>query len=871
MYFWILNLLIMAKICKRISLNYFRINILVILFISLSPRIYTQVSWNTIGPGGGGWISSMTVVEDVNNTVYIGCDVGGIYKSIDHGKTWHIKNKGLSIYFTHDIASDPTNSEVLYLATRGGVFKSIDGAENWVIKRNGFPVTSDYNFSASISDIEIDPNNTEIIYAGVGIPETGYNLQGFHWQSNLIKGTIYKSFDGANSWSKIYNTGIDTLAMIYSLAIDPNNSNIVYAATSKGMYKSIDAGTNWQTINSGLPHDLCMTVLINPSNSNVLYVTLWVEPSSPVWKGGVYKSIDAGNTWIEKNMGLPQVVGSVSGLTNNFPSLLIDKNNPETLYVGNIPWTPDPGVYKTSNGGDSWIWQTRSEAPNKNLDLGWIPDASIGAMKMAIDPSNSNRLYFGTSMHLFKTENAGNSWDYIYTDSINTGYWKGNNFETTVADVIVVDPTNSNNIYAGYWDIGFFKSIDGGNSFKRSVNGMFYENNTFDIVLDPDDASIIYASGGFWEQNEGELYKSIDYGEHWLNISNGLPDTEIWSFAIDKNSPKNARTIYVGSYNNGIYKSTDGGQSWTLKNNGLGVNLNIKKISIDPNNSAVLYAGFEAKQTEIGGVNQTQQGGLYKSVDAGENWIKIDNLLTQMIVRDIKIVPSNSQIIYTAVSGDYDHTLEEYFGGGVFKSTDAGNSWSIVSSDFGSSENLEVTSLAINPSDNNIVYASTSDAPYHDQSNGRGIFKTINAGSSWQLINDNSFVTYFDFITIDPSNSSILYAGSNGNGILKGIDSSIVNSVEIFPNDDNEIYAVPNPLTINTEIHFVLSMQEKVTLSIYNIKGILVENILEKTTFSRGKHIVNWKVNKSLAQGIYFYRLAYKDKLFTGKLILKSK
>jgi len=847
-----------------------KINIFLLSFLLLIQS-YTQVSWQTIGPGGGGWISSMTVVNDAVNTVYVGCDVGGIYKSIDHGETWEIKNKGLSIYFTHDIASDPTNSEIIYLATRGGVFKSIDGAENWTAKRNGFPANSDYNFSASISDIEIDPNNTDVVYAGVGVPETGYDLAGYHWQTNQIKGTIYKSIDGTDSWTQIYNSGIDTTAMIYSIAIDKNNSNILYAASSKGMYKSIDAGMSWLTINTGLPHELCMSVVLDPNNTNTLYITLWAEPGSASWQGGIYKSIDGGNTWVEKNNGIPQVVGSVSGLTSNFPTLLIDKNNPQILYAGNIPWTPDPGVYKTINGGDTWTYMSRAENPNINLALGWVKDASVGAMKMTLDPNNSDRIYFGTSMHLFRTENAGNSWDFSYTDSLNTGFWKGNSFETTVAEVVKVDPTNSDNVYAGYWDIGFFKSIDGGNSFKRTVDGMHYENNTFDITIDPDNASIIYAACGFWEQNEGELYKSTDYGDHWLSISNGLPDAQIWSFVLDINSPKNARIIYVASYQNGIYKTIDGGQTWTQTNNGLGTNLQIKKIAIDPNNSSILYAGFEAKQTEVGGGNQTVQGGIYKSIDAGISWIKIDNSQEQISVNDIQVSQLNSGTIYTAVGGNYDHNQQEYYGGGVFKSTNAGNSWTIVSSDFGDSENLEVTSLAINPENDNIIYATTSDAPYHDQCSGRGIFKTTDAGNSWQQISSVSNVQYYDYITIDPSNPSLIYAGSGGNGILKGVDSSLISSIETTQSNINfsEVFVSPNPASLNIEIHFELKNNETILLSIYNINGKLVENLLNNHFLKKGRHVIEWKL-KNQQKGVYFYKLSYRNNLFSGKIIFES-
>ncbi len=728
-------------------------------------------SWENIGPGGGGWITAMTVVNDAQHTVYVGCDVGGIYKSTDHGQTWTIKDEGLSIYFMHDIEYDRTNPEILYLASRGGVFKSIDGGDHWEAKRNGMPPIEDFSFSTPMSDIAIDPFDHNTIFAAVGVPNSGYDLDSYHWQSSGVKGTIYKSTDAADTWTAIYNTGIPIEAMIYSLAIDPTNSNIMYAATSEGVYKSTDAGANWTLKNTNIPHGLTMRILINPSNTDILYVTIWALPGSPIWQGGIYKSTNGGNTWAAINNGLPQVMGSTSGFTTNYPNLLMDEQNPETLYIGNIPYTPDPGVYKTTDGGANWTWVSRAEPPNQNISLGWISEdqASAAPMAMAIDQQDPNRLYFGTSMHLFTTDNAGDTWTYAYTNDMGNGYWQGNGFETTVCQAITVDPSNPDNVYFGYWDIGFLKSTDGGSTFKRSVTGMTYPNNVFDIIVDPANPAILYAAGGWWEDNYGEVYKSTNYGESWTPLNNGIVDAQIWSIALDENSPVNSRTLYATSYENGIFKTTDGGQSWFSVSNGLGTNgnLQMRKITIDPNNSNILYAGLENKTIEIGDNLSTVQGGVYKSVDAGVNWTRIDNSAPQLSVWDIEVDPNNSSIVYTAVDAEYDHTLQEDFLGGVYKSTDGGSTWQLLNNGFGNPENLIVTAIDIDPTDSNILYATTSDSPFHDDSSGRGIFKSTDGGNSWQAMNNGLGVLYYDAITIDPNNPSTLFAGSGGNGAYK--------------------------------------------------------------------------------------------------------
>lgn len=757
-------------------MTYWKLLLFTLPLFTISAQAQT---WSPIGPGGGGWITTVTIVDDADNTIYVGCDVGGIYKSTDNGQSWEIKDNGLDIYFMHDIEVDPVDPTTLYLASRGGVYKTTNGGDQWIPKRNNFPDINDYAFSAPISDIAIDPNNHNTLYAGVGVPDTGYDLDSYHWQSTDIKGAIYKSTDGADTWSLIQNTGIDVNAMIFSIVVSPDNSNNVYASTSTGVYKSTDAGANWTAINTGLPHLLTMSLVM--ADANTFYVTLWSDPASNDWTGGVYKTTDGGAHWVAKNTGLAQETQGedVSGLTCNYPDLIIDPNNPQILYTGNIAWTPEPGVFKTTDGGENWTWVSRQEPPDQNMDLGWIDIHSVSAVCLAIDPNHANRVYFGTSTHIFNTEDGGDSWNQKYTNEISPGYWEGTGFETTVVQRIAVDPNNSDNVYVGYWDMGLLKSKDGGTSFKRAIEGMNYQSNTFDIIVDPANSNV-YAASGWWEENMGEITISTDGAETWTVINTGLPDAQIWSIALDLNSPTNTRTLYATSYNNGIYKTTDGGQNWSQKNNGLGVNgnLQMRKITIDPNNSNILYAGIEALQEEDNNTNTTVQGGLFKSTDAGANWNRIDE--NQITIYDIIVDPNNSQIIYTATISEYDHSNQTDYLGGVYKSTDGGTTWNLMNNGFGDPDNLNITALAINPFDSQTLYATTSDAPYHDISAGRGIFKSTDGGNTWSAINDGLNVLYYGAITIDPNTPSTLYAGSGGNGLVKAYDPSAPLAIDLI-------------------------------------------------------------------------------------------
>ncbi len=515
-----------------------------------------------------------------------------------------------------------------------------------------------------------------------------------------------------------------------------------------------------------------MGLVIHPTDTNTLYVTMWAKPDTASWDGGVYKSIDGGDHWTEKNNGLPQTIGVEEGMTSNYPVIVIDPNQPQTLYVGNNSWTPDPGIYTTTDGGKHWSWISRDEEPDQNVDPGWITEQGVAVKSLAIDPVQPNRLYFGTSTHVFTTDNGGVSWNQAYTEPMADGYWQGNGLETTCIQDVAVDPADSQRIYAGYWDMGFLKSKDGGASFKRTSNGFDYGANAFSIVVDPDDAKTLYTSFGWWEENKGGVWKSSNYGESWQERRNGLPDAQVWSIAMDMTSPRNSRTLYAASYDHGVYKTTDGGSNWSAINTDLGVdgNLQVRKIAIDPNNPSTLYAGIEAKQIENGNDASTIQGGLFKSTDAGASWRRIDTPLPQLSVWDIEVAAGDSQTIYTAVSSEYDHSREIEYYGGVYKSSDGGVTWTQMINGLGRKKNLDVLSIAVSPAGPDILYAVTSDAPYHDNSSGRGIFKSRDGGEHWNPVNNGLSVLNFSSITIDPSNPTLLYAGSGGNGIFKGVD-----------------------------------------------------------------------------------------------------
>ena len=230
------------------------------------------------------------------------------------------------------------------------------------------------------------------------------------------------------------------------------------------------------------------------------------------------------------------------------------------------------------------------------------------------------------------------------------------------------------------------------------------------------------------------------------------------------------------------------------------------------------------------------------------------------------------QIIYTAVASGYDHSESTYYDGGVYKSSNGGISWENLNADFGDAFNLEVSSIALSPANSDVIYATTTDSPYHDQSSGRGVFKSIDAGNNWTAMNTELSILNFSALTIDPLNPSLIYAGSGGNGVIKGIDSAFIGIDDSYQSlQQINVVNSPNPFGNNTIITFDLPRNQNVTLKIYDSNGRLVQTLLDKQESISIQNIV-WNGRNSkgseLGSGIYFCHLITDSYHAVGKMVL---
>jgi photosystem II stability/assembly factor-like uncharacterized protein len=259
-------------------------------------------------------------------TVYAGTMMDAVYKSPDGGQHWMPHNVGLKehISVVNQFIFHPQDTERIYAATTVGVFYSDDGGRTWTERMHGMKEVH------IVIALAMDPQRADTLYAGT-------------------TGGVYRTFDGGAVWRKI-NRGLipddlldASLALgINVLAVDPTRGATVYAGTTKGLYKSNDAGEHWERIGAdALADQYISSFMIDPRDSNRLYAG---------GRAGIERSLDGGTTWRSVNDGL----GSL-----NIRTLALSPLDSQLVYAG----TNGSGLYRSRNGGEQWSAITLRVAP----------------------------------------------------------------------------------------------------------------------------------------------------------------------------------------------------------------------------------------------------------------------------------------------------------------------------------------------------------------------------------------------------------------------------------------------------------------------------------------------------------------------------
>lgn len=592
-------------------------------------------------------------------------------------------------------------------------------------------------------------------------------------------------------------------------------------------------------------------VAIDPENSDILYTAAY-PISKGLLDGGIYKSLDGGESWDRK----------INGINDKETwSVSLDPNDNGVLWAG----TNSGEIYKSNDGAESW--ELKKEARG---DI-WNPTSDT-IYSIEIDPFDSDRVLAGSREgNLFLTEDGGRSWERIYNR-------KGLTLSGVISD-ITFDPRNEGIVYltSGFFDVwdfignGIFKSEDGGKNWRKLENGLQGKKQFGDLVIDPSNSNVLYAANGM-ETNrelgvEGEdlahLLRSEDAGESWEIIDIGRihggrtlnavavhptnPD-RIYVLGQDQSvfisedrgiswealnetgligigtfveyDPNNYDVMYATSYAAGVFKSTDAGRSWKASNG--------KEISF------AYVEGMEADPKKKGWVyTQSFENGFHYSDDFGESWKRGTVSGNRGVWTSFVEKGKKGETVYVVSKGGGDvkrastpgaewqwinigghhralHALtleasdfEEglIFAGtrenGIYKSENAGNDWRKLEN--GLPYGLEVRSIAIDPNNEEKVYAGSVS--------GKGrIWVSEDKGENWNLLNEEMHFTTIHAMQSDPRNEGVIYAapwgtglfksedgGRNWNEVGKGRDDSMeafsIADIKVHPEDSDMVYA----------------------------------------------------------------------------------
>ena len=303
-----------------------------ILYVATNDAVYKSRDggqlWERFPSFSARRVTTLAIDPQFPATIYAGTMADAVYKSPDGGQHWLPHNVGLKehVSFINQFVFDPTDHEQMYIATTVGAFYTKDGGREWEERMAGMKEVH------IVVSLAIHPRDPRILYAGT-------------------TGGIYRSDSGGMGWKKINNGLIPEQELMGGMALGVNvivfdvvNPDIIYAGTTKGLFRTVTRGEQWERIGQSLPDLFVSSILLDPAQPKCLYI------GGP---GGVWKSLDSGQTWTAVNSGLASL---------NIRTLAMSPRDPHLLYAG----TNGSGLYRSTDAGARWTPIPLKAAPTRN-------------------------------------------------------------------------------------------------------------------------------------------------------------------------------------------------------------------------------------------------------------------------------------------------------------------------------------------------------------------------------------------------------------------------------------------------------------------------------------------------------------------------
>lgn len=765
-----------------------------------------------------------------------------------------------------------------------------------VLTNGTWQIEGPTNIGGRITCMAVSPTNTNVIL--IGTPGAG----------------MYKTTNGGATWTPVFDN--KPFLYIGAIAYDPNNSNIVYAGTGDpdvpftvfigdGIYKSTDGGNTWT--NMGLTNvKIINKIVVNPSNSQEIYVAALGNPIIPDNNRGIYKSTNGGTSWTQSLF-----INNQTGVTD----IELNPSNPQILYATsytcirnatvNIRYSNDARVYKTTNGGSNW-----------NILGGGLPNYKVNRYSICMSAQDPNKLYVAVSDSLYSmhkvlvTTNAGVNWTDMGNNGINTNY---GNFGWYFS-AIEVSPTNDNEVYIA--GIELFKSWDGGANWTLNMPPWW------NYVVHADIHCIEFVgSGVYFLGTDGGLFFTNDDGNNYSDIDE-IPNTQFyrvevnpfnsgiyWGGAQDNGTcwgnastitnwtrefggdgfqmrfdPTDPQTYYVETQNGSLYSTTDGGSSWNNNDNNIdpndrrnwdmpyvlnSANPNVQytgtyrvykntagpfdnwtPISNDLTDGVILAPGFHnISAIDNSNINAqkiyvgTSDANVWVTLNDGGLWTNITGTLPNRYVTSIHASPNVANNVYVTQTG---YKWGSYIPH-IHKSTNNGTTWTDIS---GNLPQAGINDVLIMPGNENNLFVA----------NDIGVYVTYDGGVNWYRVGTNMPIISVWDIAYN-SITKKLIAGTYAKS-LQTIDvTTLTTGIEAFAKKNVEFMVYPtitnDQFTIKTKDH-----SETIRATVIDLNGRTVKQI----TIDSELTIVDVS---ELPVGAYFVRLS-SDKGTSTKRIIKN-
>jgi photosystem II stability/assembly factor-like uncharacterized protein len=368
------------------------------LFTTPTGEVY---EWSDVKIGAGGFVTGIVIHPKAANLVYARTDVGGLFRWNSTNQIWTQLLRGDNVprdvsTSVESVAIAPSNPDIVYVATGayaqkddrlnpGTLLKSIDRGNTWQILNLKLPMGGNEHWRWTGERLAIDPNNSNVVYFG-----------------SRLNG-LWRSSDGGQTWWQVDSSmvpvgkphsEVSQRAGVTYVVFDPSSGTTngktkeIYAGVSgQGIYRTTDAGTTWQLLSGGPEHDL-VPQQGGVTNKGELIATFYRQEKDP--RGAVWKFNKAGWQDITPEKG------------KNYSAVAVDPNKPDTIFVVTYPMSPN-GIYRSDNGGTNWI------TLNNRLDkLSWWPDWSFWTISggVGVSPFHPGQVWLTNGIGVWKTEDG---------------------------------------------------------------------------------------------------------------------------------------------------------------------------------------------------------------------------------------------------------------------------------------------------------------------------------------------------------------------------------------------------------------------------------------------------------------------------------